>query len=338
MRTGPKLGRRSVDLCQMDHVSDRLRTIVRTQTEIAACELDLLATMQLIAERGQELTRASGAVVEIAEGEETIYEVTAGEATPYLGMRLEQSETLSGLCLAEGRVLRSDDTAVDPRVDAEMSRLVNAGSVVCLPLLHRREAVGVLKVYSGLARNFDDDDVELLELLADHISASIAHASQLELAAHDSRHDALTGLPNRRAYEERLAVEVARASRHGQPLSVCLFDLDGFRAVNDRLGHPAGDDVLRQVARLVDESRVSDDAFRVGGDEFAILMPQTDQAQARLGAERLAIAIGEARLGSGSLGVSFGIAAASADPERSHLAAETALLRAKDRLRGRHED
>lgn len=322
----------------MDHQNDRLRTIVRTQTEIAACDLDLLATMQLIAERSQELTRASGAVVEIADREETVYEVTAGEATPYLGMRLEQSETLSGLCLMEGRVLRSDDTAVDPRVNGELSKLANAVSVVCVPLMHRRETVGVLKVYSGLARDFDDDDVELLELLADHISASITHASQLELAAHDARHDALTGLANRRAYQERLAVEVARATRHGHSLSICLLDLDGFRTVNERLGHPAGDDVLRQVARLVDESRVSDDAFRVGGDQFAILMPQTDPAQARLGAERLAIAIGEAKLGGGAVGVSFGIAAAGADPERSHLAAETALLRAKDRLRGRHED
>ena len=91
--------------------------------------------MQLIAERSQELTRASGAVVEIAEGDEMVYEVTAGDATPYLGMRLKQSENLSGLCVVEGRVLRSDDTATDDRVNAELSEQANAASVVCVPLI-----------------------------------------------------------------------------------------------------------------------------------------------------------------------------------------------------------
>jgi diguanylate cyclase (GGDEF)-like protein len=249
-------------------------------------------------------------------------------------MRIKQSESLSGLCVAEGRLLRSDDTDTDPRVDHEVARQIHAASMICVPLIHRRVTVGVLKVYSDLTGNFDDDDVEALELLTDVISAHIALASGFEVEAHDSRHDSLTGLPNRRAYEERLAVETSRATRYGQPLSICLLDLDGFKGVNDRLGHPAGDEVLRHVARLIDESRVADDAFRIGGDEFAILMPHTDPAEARRGAERLARAIVGARLGEGSVGVSFGIGPATEDPERSHLTAETNLLRAKDRLYG----
>ena len=267
---------------------ERLLAIIRTQTEIAASDLDLLATMQLIAERSQELTCASGAVVEIAEGEEMVYEVTCGDATPYLGTRLKMDASLSGLCVSEKRLLRSDDTAADPRVDAEACLRVNAASMICVPLLHRREVVGVLKVYSGLAHNFEDDHVEALELLSELIAAHIAQATQFEIAAHDCRHDALTGLANRRAYEERLAVETARASRYELPLSLCLLDLDGFKAINDRLGHPVGDEVLRGVARLIDESRVADDAFRIGGDEFAILMPQTEPGEARLAVQRLA--------------------------------------------------
>ncbi|MBK5218220.1 MAG: GGDEF domain-containing protein [Thermoleophilia bacterium] len=322
----------------MDGHIDRLRAIIATQTEIAASDLNLLATMQLIAERSQELTCASGAVVEIAEGDEMVYEVTAGDATPYLGMRLKQSEGLSGLCVAEGRVLRSDDTRDDPRVDAEACKQINAASIICVPLIHRRVTVGVLKVYSGLVNNFDDDGVEALELLTEVISAHIANASRFEVESHDSHHDSLTGLANRRAYEERLAVETSRATRYGQPLSICLLDLDGFKGVNERFGHPAGDEVLREVARMIDESRVADDAFRIGGDEFGILMPQTDPAQARLAAERLAKAIVAAKLGDNSIGVSFGIAPATDDPERSHLAADTALLRAKDRLYGQPDN
>jgi len=312
----------------MERHSDRLRAIIATQTEIAASDLNLLAAMNVIAERSQELTGASAAVIEIAEGEELVYEVATGEATPYLGMRLAANGSLSGLCIDERRLLRSDDTTVDPRVDAEACQRVGAASMICVPLNHRREPVGVLKVYSGLANNFDDESVEALELLTDLVAAQISHATRFEVEAHDTRHDALTGMSNRCAYEERLAVETARSVRFGQPLTICLFDLDGFKAVNDRLGHAGGDEILRDVARLIDDSRVADDAFRIGGDEFGILMPQTEPPEARIGAERLAREI----VDQGSVGVSFGIAAAGPDPELSHLAAETALLRAKDRL------
>jgi diguanylate cyclase len=328
------------DLGTMEDVQrdDRLLAIIRTQTDIAASDLDLLATMQLIAERSQELTRASGSVVEIAEGDEMVYQVTTGDATPYLGMRLKQNQSLSGLCIAEGRLLRSNDTSKDARVDADACKRVNAASMICVPLVHRRENVGVLKVYSGVVDNFDDNDVEALELLTDLIAAHISHANLLEVEAHDSRHDALTGLANRRAYQERLAIEISRSNRFEQPLSLCLFDLDGFKGVNDRLGHPAGDEVLRGVARLIDDSRVADDAFRIGGDEFAILMPHTEPVDAQLAAERLAHKIVDARLGDASIGVSFGIALAAGDPELAHAAADAQLLAAKDRLYGRTDE
>jgi diguanylate cyclase (GGDEF)-like protein len=314
--------------------NDRLLAIIRTQTEIAASDLDLLATMELIAERSQELTRASAAVVEIVEGEEMVYEVTTGDATPYLGMRLAREASLSGLCVEEGRLLRSDDTDVDPRVDSEACRRVSAASMICVPLEHRREVVGVLKVYSGVPNNFDDADVEALELLTDLIAAHIAHATDFEVAAHDSRHDVLTGLPNRRAFQERLAVEVSRAHRYDQALSVCLLDLDGFKRLNDRYGHMAGDEVLRGVARLIDESRVADDAFRIGGDEFAILMPQTEPDQARYAAGRLVDRIAAAGLGGECpVRASFGVSRGLGDPELVLAAADMELLAAKERLR-----
>lgn len=322
----------------MDSHSDRLRAIIATQTEIAASDLDLLAAMGLIAERSQELTRASGAVIEIIDGEEMVYEVTTGDATPYLGMRLALADSLSGLCVQEERLLRSDDTSDDPRVDGEACQRVGAASMICVPLSHRREPVGVLKVYSNLVSNFTDDDVETLELLTDLVAAHISHATRFEVEAYENRHDSLTGLYNRRAYEERLAVETSRATRYEQPLSICLFDLDGFKELNDRHGHAAGDEVLCDVARLIDDSRVADDAFRIGGDEFALLMPQTAPPDARIAAERLARRIVDAKLGAGSIGVSFGIAAGTSDPELSHLAADTALLRAKDRLYGQSDN
>ena len=315
---------------------DRLLTIIRTQTEIAASDLDLLATMQLLAERCQELTRAGAAVIELVEGEELVYEVAAGEAAPYLGMRLRLTASLSGLCVEEGRLLRSDDTASDSRVDAEACRRINAASMICVPLMHRRETVGVLKVYSGVPHNFSDGDVEALELLTDLIAAHISNATALDAASAEARHDPLTGLANRRAFHERLAVELSRAHRYDLPLSLCLLDLDGFREINDSLGHLAGDEVLRGVARLIDESRVADDAFRIGGDEFAILMPQTEPPAARLAAERLSERIGAAGLCRElPVGASYGVSLALGDPEHVLAAADSELLTAKQRLRDR---
>jgi diguanylate cyclase (GGDEF)-like protein len=315
--------------------SEDLLAIIQTQTEIAASDLDLNAVMELIASRGQQLTGASAGVVELADGEEMVYRVTTGEATPFLGARVKMATSLSGLCVREGRVLRSDDTAGDPRVDGEVCRRVSARSMLCVPLVHRDETVGVLKVYSPEAGSFGDGDIEALELLSGLIAAHMSHASLFAAEVHGGRHDALTGLLNRRAYEERLPVEVARATRYGWPLSLCLLDLDGFKAINDTLGHPAGDRALQQVAALIDESRLADDGFRIGGDEFALLMPKTCRADAELAAARLSGEIGRIGMSDGSLGACFGVAEGAGDPTLLHAQADERLLAAKDRLYGR---
>jgi diguanylate cyclase (GGDEF)-like protein len=315
-----------------DGSGNRLREIIRTQTEIAGSDLDLDAVMELIASRGQQLTRASAGVIEIADGDEMVYRVTTGEATPFLGVRLKMASSLSGLCVSAGKVLRSDDTSEDPRVDAEACRRVSARSMLCVPLAHQGETVGVLKVYSPHANNFDETDVETLELLSELIAAHMSHASLFAAEVHGGRHDALTGLLNRRAYEERLPVEIARATRYAWPLSLCLLDLDGFKRINDTLGHPAGDRALQQVAALIDESRLTDDSFRIGGDEFALLMPKTCAEDAELAAARLSQAIGEIGMSDGTLGASFGVAEGAEDPAVLHAMADERLLAAKDRL------
>lgn len=315
-----------------DRSAAQLRAIIRTQTEIAASDLDPATIMQLIAERAQELTRASAGLIELLEDDEMVYSVTTGEATPFLGMRLRADSSMSGLCVREGKVLRSDDTAEDPRVDGAACKRVNAASMLCVPLVHQDETVGVLKVYAPDAHHFDASDVETLELLTGLISAHLSHANLFEAESRESRRDSLTGLPNRRAFEERLPVELARAARSG-PVSLCLLDLDGFKGINDRLGHPAGDEVLRQVARILEGSRMADDCFRIGGDEFAILMPGTTEEEAAIAATRIAEEIAGAGLGEGGIGASFGIATSlDRDGEVLMAGADRELLAAKDRL------
>ncbi len=106
--------------------------------------------------------------------------------------------------------------------------------------------------------------------------------------------DPLTGLSNRRLFQEAFEKELERAKRYAHPLSLVSLDLHRFKEVNDQLGHPRGDDVLRAVASTLKKSlRTSDAAFRVGGDEFAVLLPQTDAAQALALSKRIGIVFSE---------------------------------------------
>lgn len=114
------------------------------------------------------------------------------------------------------------------------------------------------------------------------------HADRLQHALSEARTDGLTGLWNRKAFDEFLILQTAIAHRYGLPFSALLIDVDHFKAINDTHGHRAGDEALCAVARLLKSgSRESDFVARYGGDEFALLLPQTDCAGARTLAERI---------------------------------------------------
>ena len=119
-------------------------------------------------------------------------------------------------------------------------------------------------------------------------------AALIGVLADSARTDALTGLKNRRAFEETLAVELERAARRGDTVALVIGDLDHFKAINDDFGHPAGDDVLRRAAKAIDAAvRSVDVAFRIGGEEFAVIVPASDLASAHLLAERVREAVAE---------------------------------------------
>ncbi|HEX5871722.1 MAG TPA: GGDEF domain-containing protein [Longimicrobium sp.] len=147
--------------------------------------------------------------------------------------------------------------------------------------------------------------------------------------------DALTGLPNRRHFSERFDTEVARVARYGGSFTLALLDCDHFKDYNDRHGHPAGDDALRELGMLLREQlRASDSVARLGGEEFAVLMVGADPALAGMVAERLRARIAGHAFGAttDSLTVSIGIASAPEDadtPEALFRLADQALYAAK---------
>lgn len=139
-----------------------------------------------------------------------------------------------------------------------------------------------------------EDNLELinnsLEVLAECLRRGLEYEDLFERASND----ALTGLSNRRVFEERIHNMIESAIRYGRPISMISMDLDKFKAINDNLGHQAGDDVLKKVAEVMKNAvRSTDLLVRMGGDEFLIVLDQTDLQSARVLAERLCVAVNE---------------------------------------------
>jgi diguanylate cyclase (GGDEF)-like protein len=259
----------------------RTLAIIETQSAVAAASLPLDGVIALVVTRAQEITGAAAGVVELIEGEEAVYHVVSGAAEPFIGTRLAVTESLSGRCALQNEVLLCEDAKRDSRVNREACLRVGAGSIVCAPLIQGKRVVGVLEVYDPSTYAFGEEDVTTLRVLSGIIAAAMAHAGGVEPPGYESRHDAVTGLPNRRAFDEQLEREIARASRYGGKLTLCLADLAALEAVNDRLGDAAGDAVLRAVAAILKRLRDTDQAFRFGDDEFGVIFPGVDYVKAR---------------------------------------------------------
>ena len=210
-------------------------------------------------------------------------------------------------------------------------------TAIAHPLRALNEVVGVVSV----ARNgpFTTGDRELFSYLAGQVARSMENVELHETTARRSVTDGLTGLSNRRAFDDALAAEVERAKRFGTDLGLVLIDIDDFKRVNDTYGHPQGDVVLREVARVLrDSSREVDHPARYGGEELAAVLPGTDLEGALHRAERIREQIAGTRIprldGGGALNVtvSCGVAAAratEADGRALIQAADRALYEAK---------
>ena len=150
------------------------------------------------------------------------------------------------------------------------------GSIIGIPLKFNNSIVGVMNLSRSTLGGFTRAELRLLGLLSDQAAVAISNASLHKLVAEQANTDSVTGLPNRRALEERLQEDIRYAKRMGTSFSVVMMDLDGFKAVNDMFGHVIGDEVLHSVFNyLADNIRASDFLARYGGDELTLVMRDT---------------------------------------------------------------
>jgi diguanylate cyclase (GGDEF)-like protein len=246
-------------------------------------------------------------------------------------------ETLRVLERGVTTIIDADDPGADPAETALLRRDGNR-ILVMLPLVAKGQAIGLVELFSKTEVRWDAQHLELARTMANEAAMALENARLYEDARKRADRDPLTGFFNHRYLHERMGEEVVRSQRGKRPLSVLMLDLDDFKLVNDTFGHLFGDKVLTWVAELIRATlRLSDVPARYGGDEFAVILPDTDLDEARRAAERILDAfrdrpfVGESR-GPVPIGASIGIATYPGDGRNATeliAAADRALYRVK---------
>src|SRR5688572_6302471 len=272
---------------------------------------------------GDTLGRIAHHLSELLDYDElSVYEVDrgAGMLVPVfaLGAYAEEvmadtfpaTEGVTGWVVSNRRtrnVIRADQ---DPIVAVVEGTEMEPESLVSVPLLVEDRVVAVLNVYRiGVDKSFRDGEVAQVERFATMAALAFDSARQRDTLREQARTDGLTGLLNHRACHERLGEEVVRAAALERPLSVVVLDIDHFKTVNDAYGHAEGDKALVAAAgKLRSAVREDDLVARLGGEEFALILPGVDGTQAAQAAERARGAIAEVGVGGSPLSCSAGVA------------------------------
>jgi diguanylate cyclase (GGDEF)-like protein len=250
---------------------------------------------------------------------------------------------LAGRAMRERTLVVADAvTGTGPAADPADFPVERLTAAMAAPVYERSHVAGSLGVASTEpGREYDARDQQVLLSLAEHASLALTHARAVEEAVHEALHDSLTGLPNRSLFLDRMRHALARSERAAAPVAVLFCDLDGFKTVNDSLGHRTGDRLLVLVAeRLRECLRPADTIARLGGDEFAVLLEELrEPGDAARAAQRLLDSLQEPfelREREFYVSASIGIAAGSDDAETLLRDADLAMYRAKSRGKGRY--
>jgi len=256
---------------------------------------------------------------------------------------------IAGRVAADGRPLLIEDLASDARLTRPQRPHYRTTSCIVVPLLVRGRVIGVINLADKDADAvFGAEDLNAVLMVTAHASwalqSSALHGRMCTLRE-QAVTDSLTGLSNRRYLEARLREEAGRVKRHGSAFTLMMIDIDNFKPYNDREGHPAGDALLIAVARVIrTAARDTDLVSRYGGDEFAVVSPETSVEEALLLAERIRGAIANhsfdlpGQPAAGGLTISAGVAgfpADTSDPDALVRAADAALYAAKATGRNR---
>ena len=329
MRTARSIAAQAAVAIANAHIHARGEDLAKRLTALASWAARLAAAGSPEQARART-TRAAGLLLDAplvahwSPGVATWY-----PAPPVIGVDYEQALAQPR---AHGRSLPSDRQRI---IAAELAAAFAARGLAHAALSVATDRRSMILV--GRTSGVSGIDAQVASLLTDLADSALRTAEAHQKVAHLALTDPLTDVGNRRAFEARLTEGLALTARTGQPLSLCLVDLDDFRSFNETGGHQQGDEALRLVAgALRDEMRTSDLAFRVGGDEFALVLPDTVATSGAALLERVRVALAGTHLGP--LSITAGVAQAPADGgdlATLYAAADEALYAGKRAGRGR---
>ncbi len=255
--------------------------------------LDLDSILQTIMEKMAEYFRPdTWSLLMVDEQKEELYfAIAVGDKAEVLkNVRLKVGEGIAGWVAKHGEPVISNDVLGDERFSKRIDEVTQweTRSIICVPLRSRLRVLGVIQLVNVDRSQFNEQEVFFLQALCDYAAIAIENARWVEKIQELTITDDCTGLYNARHLYKTLETEVYRSSRFGYEFSVLFIDLDHFKSVNDTHGHLIGSRLLAEIGYLIKaQLRLIDFAFRYGGDEFVVLLPQTGKDQALVVAKRL---------------------------------------------------
>jgi diguanylate cyclase (GGDEF)-like protein/putative nucleotidyltransferase with HDIG domain len=254
--------------------------------------LSLYETLSVVAARLRKLVPYDAIAIYLLRGEKLIPEyVTGDDFRVFSSLEIPLGEGLSGWVAQNRTPIVNGNPSVEPGYLNDPQRASSMSSALAIPLVRSDNTIlGVLALYRLPADAFLTDHLRILLATSEKIAASIENAIKYQAAADSATVDYLTGLPNARSLFLHLDSEISRCKREKSHLATVVCDLDGFKQINDKLGHLAGNKVLELFARKLNLScREYDFASRMGGDEFVVVAPRLDRLAVEEMCERVKV-------------------------------------------------
>jgi diguanylate cyclase (GGDEF)-like protein len=272
---------------------DQEVTIFHDVAKALTSSLDLDSILQTIMEKMAEFFRPDtwSLLMVDDQRDELYFAIAVGSAAEALkNVRLKVGEGIAGWVAKNGERLVVPDVMNDPRFAKRIDEMTKweTRSIICVPLRSKHRVLGVIQLVNVDMQNFSDREEFFLQSLCDYAAIAIENARSVEKIQELTITDDCTGLYNARHLYKTLETEVYRSARFGYEFTVLFIDLDHFKQVNDTHGHLIGSKLLAEIGYLIKaQLRLIDYAFRYGGDEFVILLPQTAKDAALVVARRL---------------------------------------------------
>ena len=307
--------------------------------------LSLEATVSILAAGLRRLVPYDGIALYLKHGDEVHCGHAAGEdARLFSQLQIPLGQGLSGWVVENQKPIVNGNPAVEPGYLNDPRKFTRMRSALAVPLEGVNGVIGALTLYDSAKDSFTKEHLRVVLAISSKLGMTIENSLKYREAESGAVLDFLTGLPNARALFVHLQEQIRECQKTGSPLTVLVGDLDGFKAVNDRLGHLEGNHLLQAVgAGLKHQCRTQDYVARMGGDEFAIVLRGADRVAAEYMAERFRVAAqgaGKNIVGYEAISLSLGAASLGTDgdePEELLASADRRMYRQKIESKSRNE-